>query len=284
MEVVSAAESIMAHSSSSYSHESDMTSSLLSEASVAAVATSTMEPTMNLLTVQNQTGQFIIQQPFKTIINGPLLVNNGASLLKSHIIIRQKPVSSSQQTLVSAPSPVIEDIASLEKAGLKRPHGSSGSSVVTKVIITKNALSGQPQAGSASQTITLTSLPSSSSLNTDSSGDISPTKTVTLTSQGILSPVKTIIATIPAAGIPKINMPCHKIPISPAKTPTKITMIPVSRSPNKSVSSNITVLSHALNTLAQTGSVPLKPGSPSKVIIKQGPAVSRSSICSYYSN
>ncbi|CAG5128666.1 unnamed protein product [Candidula unifasciata] len=280
MEVVSAAETIMANPSSSYSHESNLTSSLLSEASVAAVTTSAMEPALNLLTVQNQTGQFIIQQPFKTVMNGPSLVNNGATLSKSHIIVRQKPGSTSQQMLVSAPSSVIEDITSLEKSGLKRPHGSSGSNVITKVIITKNPLSGQPQpfpAGSSSQTITLTSLPSSSSLSSDSSGGTSPTKTVTLTSQGIMSPVKTVIATIPGTGIPKINLPCHKIPISPAKTPTKITMIPVSRSPNKSISSNITVLSHALNTLAQSGSGPLKSGSPSKVIIKQGPAPSGSS-------
>ena len=173
---------------------------------------------------------------------------------------------------------------------MKRPLTSSSNNVITKVIITKNPLSGQPQplpVGPSAQNFTLTSVQSSSSLGNGSNSvavnqfqnsTIGQSGTVTknvvsLTSQGGsgLSPGKTVIATIPSGTGTKINMPYHKIPISPSK----ITMIPVSRSPNKQTlnSSSITVLSRALNTLAQSGNVAIKPGSPSKVIIKQGPAV-----------
>lgn len=282
MEVASTTETIMANSSSDISGESSITSSVQTR-TAAAVEAPAAESSVNLLTFQNQNGQFIIQQPLKTVINGPTLVNNGATVSKGHIIVRQKATTANQQTAITAGTSVLGDMTVLERAGVKRPLTSSGSNVITKVIITKNPSSGQPQAlpsGTASQTFTVTSVPSSnlSKVGVGSQQQVAsstPTKTVTLTSQGILSPVKTVIATIPGAGTPKISVPYHKIPISPVKTPTKITMIPMSRSPNKSsLSSNITVLSRALNTLAHTSGVPLKPGSPSKVIIKQGPAVS----------
>ncbi|XP_005108093.1 protein lin-54 homolog [Aplysia californica] len=253
---------------------------------------------LSFLTVQNQNGQVIIQQPRKPPGNGPTFVSNGTTIPKGHIVVKQKPAVVPNQQIVpssvsSSSSSLLTEVT-LDKAGIKRPLTSSSSNVITKVIITKNPLSGQPQpfpAGSTPQTFTLTSVPSSSAAgNNASSGSQlqgnsasgqqgTPTKTVTITSQGILSPVKTVIATIPGAGT-KINVPYHKIPISPAKTPTKITMIPVSRSPNKSAlnSSSITVLSRALNSLAQSGNVAIKPGSPSKVIIKQGPAPTGSAI------
>lgn len=278
MEVATSNEFIVA---SSLSGTSD-SNTLLSTPTLSNVGTSTTD-SINFLTVQNQNGQLIIQQPIKTTNNGPTLVNNGASLPKGHIIVRQKPVGGGQQSLSASSS--LSDVLTLEKAGMKRPLPSSGSNVITKVIITKNPISGQPQAlqaGPPSQTFTITTLPSSGSVNSVSATAVvnpsgTPTKTVTLTSQGILSPVKTVIATIPSAGTSKLNIP-YKIPISPSKAPTKITMIPVSRSPNKQVlnPANITVLSRALTTLAQTGNA--KPGSPSKVIIKQGPAVSFSKI------
>ncbi|XP_059167495.1 protein lin-54 homolog [Physella acuta] len=280
MEVATSNEFIVA---SSLPGTSD-SSTLLSTPTLSNVGTSTTD-SINFLTVQNQNGQLIIQQPIKTTNNGPTLVNNGASLPKGHIIVRQKPVGGGQQSLSASSS--VGDVLTLEKAGMKRPLPSSGSNVITKVIITKNPISGQPQAlqaGPPSQTFTITTLPSSGSVAVNSLSATSvvnpsgtPTKTVTLTSQGILSPVKTVIATIPSAGTSKLNIP-YKIPISPSKAPTKITMIPVSRSPNKQVlnPANITVLSRALTTLAQTGNA--KPGSPSKVIIKQGPAPTGSAI------
>ncbi|KAH9518890.1 Protein lin-54 [Bulinus truncatus] len=248
-------------------------------ASSSAVTPSTTD-TVSYLTVQNHNGPLIIQQPIKNTNNGPNMGNNGAALAKSHIIVRQKPLGGTQQITVPVTS-VLGDLVTLDKSGVKRSASSTGSNVITKVIITKNPVSGQPQplpAKSSSQTLTLSTLSSGSSSLNSSSGSSdqpgTPTKTVTLTSQGILSPVKTVIATVPGTNAAKIVPYKIPIPISPSKTPTKITMIPVSRSPNKTTlnPANITVLSRALNTFAQSGNVTLKATSPSKVIIKQGPA------------
>ncbi|KAK7004427.1 Protein lin-54, partial [Biomphalaria glabrata] len=246
-------------------------------ASSSGVVTSTTD-TVNYLTVQSQNGPFIIQQPVKNVNNGPNVVNNGSALTKSHIIVRQKAVPLGQQTTSNVTS-VLGDIVTLDKPGMKRSLPSSGSNVITKVIITKNPASGQPQpvpVRTNPQTLTLTSLPSSSNqsvVSASSDQPETPTKTVTLTSQGIvLSPMTT--ASVPGTSTAKIVPYKIPIPISPSKTPTKITMIPVSRSPNKTTlnPANITVLSRALNTFAQSGNVTLKATSPSKVIIKQGPA------------
>lgn len=257
-----------------------------------ATVTSPQNP-LNVFTVQTQNGQVYIQQPGNSVSsNGPTSIpNNGTTLPKGHIIVRQKPEVGNVLPSQSLPGRTEKTI--LEKAGVKRPLISSSSNVITKVIITKNPLSGQAQpypAGSSSQTLTLASLPSSSTVNLNNMGTVvkqvdssalqpgSPTKTVTITSQGILSPVKTVIATIPGTGTARFSVPIHKIPISPAKTPTKITMIPASKSPSKpsiNINDNISVLSRALNSLAQSGNVAINPGSPSKVIIKQGPPVSK---------
>lgn len=290
MEIVSAAGHVVANPLSGTT-ETIATSSMSTfignvSSSFSVVGTSTTDA-INYLTVQNHNGQLIIQQPIKTVGNGPALVNNGSALPKGHIIVRQKAAPSNQPTPPSS-SNVLGDMVTLEKAGVKRPLPATGSNVITKVIITKNPTSGQPQAfpaGNNTQTFTLTSLPSSTSVSVNSvissssfAQSVTPTKTVTLTSQGILSPVKTVIATIPGTSTAKV-VP-YRIPISPSKTPTKITMIPMPKSPNKSTlnPTNITVLSRALNSLAQSGNVTLKPGSPSKVIIKQGPAPTGSAL------
>ncbi|GFO39394.1 Lin-54-like protein, partial [Plakobranchus ocellatus] len=255
--------------------------------------------------VKNQNGQMIIQQPIKTSSNGPVVGNNGNALNtlpKSHIIVRQKSASGG-----SSSSAQLGEI--IERVGMKRPLPTSGNSIVTKVIITKNPMSGQPQAQPVrpvTQTVTLQGttggsvsqqqLQQLSNALLAQTGGTSVTKTLTLSSQSLVtaatptpttsSPVKTVIATIPSSSVTKISVPYHKIPISPAKTPTKITMIPVSKSPitdrllaaqgKQTQNANITVLSKAFSALNQSGAVPLKPGSPSKVIIKQGPAPSGS--------
>ena len=277
------------------------TSSVEAQQAVKTNMTSAPDP-LSFLTVQNQNGQVLIQQPMKT--NGPTLAaNNLSTIPKGHIVVKQRPasganyqqiVTSNQQQIISTSSTPSSSTAALltdvDRSGVKRPLTNSSNNVITKVIITKNPLSGQPQplpAGSSTQNYTLTSVQSSSSLGNGSNSVTvnqiqnsaagqsgTAAKNVSLASQGGsgISPGKTVIATIPSGTGTKINMPYHKIPISP----TKITMIPVSRSPNKQTlnSSSITVLSRALNTLAQSGNVAIKPGSPSKVIIKQGPAVS----------
>ncbi|XP_050391848.1 protein lin-54 homolog [Patella vulgata] len=166
-----------------------------------------------------------------------------------------------------------------DKQFLKRqisPSGNSGNPVITKVIIKKNPSTSQPQAvpvqmaNAQGQTL-FASLPSGISIVpqvqtvTQTSGMNSPTKTVTISSQGVVSSGgKTILALqkTPTKGI----VPINKIPISPIKTPTKVTMIPVSA---KSPQRYPTVYSSSVlsNSLKQ----PVITMSPSKVIIKQTP-------------
>ena len=284
--------------------KNDLVQSITPSLASPSTTTSKLPDSVNFL-VKN--GQMIIQQPLRTAGNGPVSGNNGNALTalpKSHIIVRQK--SSGGVTSSASPGQLGEII---ERVGMKRPHPTSGNSIVTKVIITKNPVSGQPQAQPvrpATQTVTLQGsgntvgsvsqqqLQQLSNALLAQSGSSTVTKTLTLSSQALASaatststtssPVKTVIATIPSSGVTKISVPYHKLPISPSKTPTKITMIPVSKSPiserlftgqgKQSQNANITVLSKAFSALSQSGSVPLKPGSPSKVIIKQGPAVS----------
>ena len=274
----------------------------ISSSLASSTTTAKLPDSVNFL-VKN--GQMIIQQPLRTSSNGPAGGNNGNalnSLSKSHIIVRQK---SSGGGTSSSPAQLGEI---MERVGVKRQLPSSGNSIVTKVIITKNPVSGQPQAQPVrpvTQTVTLQGSGNTGSSMSQQqlqqlsnallaqSGNSTVTKTLTLSSQALAtaatstcttsSPVKTVIATIPSSGVTKISVPYHKIPISPAKTPTKITMIPVSKSPvterlftgqgKQTQNANITVLSKAFSALSQSGAVPLKSGSPSKVIIKQGPAV-----------
>lgn len=270
-------------------------------------ATTKLSDSVNFV-VKN--GQMIIQQPLRIAGNGPTTGNNGNALnnlSKSHIIVRQKATNAATST---SPAQLGEI---MEKVGMKRTLTSPGNSIVTKVIITKNPISGQPQAQPvrpAIQTVTLQGSSNSgisvsqqqlqqlSNALLAQSGSNTVTKTLTISSQGLMtaatsttttsSPVKTVITTLPSSGVTKISVPYHKIPTSPAKTPTKITMIPVSKSPiterlftgqgKQPQNANITVLSKAFSALSQSGAVPLKPGSPSKVIIKQGPAPSSSAI------
>lgn len=159
----------------------------------------------------------------------------------------------------------------------------SSAPMVTKVIITKNPNTSQPQAIPVQighiqgQTITLTTMaPGISVPQMQAQG--SPTKTITISQQGIVSPSKQII--IP--GTPT-KMPISKLPMSPQKTPTKITMIPVpvTKSPQRIAPATVAVsmLPKALTvgsvqTMTVTNaSTELKPTtitmSPSKVIKQQ---------------
>lgn len=160
---------------------------------------------------------------------------------------------------------------------------SAPSPMVTKVIITKNPNSNQPQAvplqlnkGSLQslqpgQTLTLSSM--APGVSVIPQGAQTPTKTITLSQQGIMSPQKQFIA-LPVSS-PKPGM--TKIPISPAKTPTKITMIPVTVGKSPQRIAPASVLGKTL-TDSYTA-VPVSSGptmitlSPSKVF-KQGTVVS----------
>ena len=159
---------------------------------------------------------------------------------------------------------------------------SSGSPVVTKVIITKNPNTSQPQAVPvqlsqlAGEGFSFASLPSNVSVISQvqqQAGSRTPTKTITISQKGIVSPGVQMATVGP--GTPS-KLPITKLHMSPRTTPTKITMIPVSvgKSPQKiaPATSGYTVLCNSSTNI----SMPMHPTitmSPSKVISKPGGTV-----------
>ena len=168
------------------------------------------------------------------------------------------------------------------QAIVKRPGANTTGQVVTKVIITKNPNTNQPQPVPVSlhanhSAIFATSVPQV--LNAAPAGTLTPTKTISISQGGILSPSKGLVS---LTGTP-IKQGANKIAISPVKTPTKITMIPIAKSPQKIVpfpGQNVFTMvaktvASATNTVTSSHSKPATiTMSPSKVIIKQQPQVS----------
>ncbi|KAK7507737.1 hypothetical protein BaRGS_00000702 [Batillaria attramentaria] len=240
--------------------------------------------------IVQQVGNSLASSAAEIIVQSPasLVTGSDGSNTKA-ITVTASPrgaaaVTTQMQTGVSAA------MVTTDKSTLKRPlsGGASNSNVVTKVIITRNPSSSQPHA----VPVQVAQLSSSAAASTSASGTVSilsqamgsqtPTKTVTISSQGIVSPGKAVIATLPGSPT-KVSIPVNKVPISPA---TKITMIPVSiaKSPQQRLAvapgtPNIAVVPRTLTDLASTNSTGTttvsKPAtitmSPSKVIIKQSP-------------
>lgn len=166
----------------------------------------------------------------------------------------------------SAPQVIIVDSHERNSLLGKRPaEGTVQNSLVNKIIITKNtnasqAIPVQVQTVNASHSVTVQ--PGISTLSQNSS---TPTKTITISQQGIVSPAKGITMAQVAGTPPKL--PINKLPISPAKTPTKITMIPVSgRSPQRIAPAGVgsSVLTNSTSSQATITM------SPSKVIKQPG--------------
>lgn len=166
---------------------------------------------------------------------------------------------------------------------LKRQLSSTTPPVLRKVIITKNPNSDQPQVMPVQvNQLGQFQLQSGQSFNVSSSGGISllpqgsqtPTKTITISPQGVLSPGKQYV--IPTTPSKLMSVSGNKIPISPAsKTPTKITMIPVTIGKNQQrLVPASTVLNKQVNiSTGVGGSRPtLITMSPSKVM-KEGTVV-----------
>lgn len=169
---------------------------------------------------------------------------------------------------------------------------SASSPLVTKFIITKTPNSSQPQAvpiqlnpasiQSLQQGQTLTFNTMAPCVSVLPQGAQTPTKTIRISQQGIMSPQKQLIALPVSSPKPGIT----KIPISPAKTSSKVTMIPVtvSKSPQRiAPAAGVSVLGKSFSDNAEYTAVPFSSGptlitlSPSKVI-KQGTMVSIYSI------
>ncbi|XP_048758955.2 protein lin-54 homolog isoform X2 [Ostrea edulis] len=167
---------------------------------------------------------------------------------------------------------------------LKRQLSSTTPPVVHKVIITKNPNSDQPQVMPVQvNQLGQLQLQQGHTFSVASSGGISllpqgaqtPTKTITITPQGVLSPGKQYV-TIPTTPTKVLGVPGNKVPISPAlKTPTKITMIPVTigKSPQRLVPASSVLNKQGNISTGAAGSRPtLITMSPSKVM-KEGTVV-----------
>ena len=167
----------------------------------------------------------------------------------------------------------LKNLQSLSKRTLTN---SGGSGVVTKVIITKNPSTNQPQAmpsGSTSGQSTI--MFSSGGLQQGQQITLTPTKTIQ--AGNLLSPTKLVSG---SPSTPKQSLLTgNKIPFSPGKSPAKVTMIPVSgKSPQKIAPAPGQIITMVSNKSLLTGNqIPLttqtKPGtvglSPSKVIIQK---------------
>lgn len=133
----------------------------------------------------------------------------------------------------------------------------------SKIVITKNPNSSQSQV----VPVHVHTLPQSSSLQQGTSSSTqaprTPTKTITISQQGIISPMKGVTMTQVVGTPPKL--PISKLPMSPAKTSAKITMIPVQgRSPQRIAPAG---LGHNFANNTNTSTVPPTiTMSPSKVM------------------
>ncbi|XP_069123700.1 protein lin-54 homolog isoform X2 [Argopecten irradians] len=197
----------------------------------------------------------------------------------------------SQQTAArSTPEVIVVSQPSTTKTAtvttIKRPLSGSGSSpVVTKVIITKNPNTSQPQAMpiQLNQVLGQTLSSGGQGISIVPQGSQTPTKTITISPQGIVSASTVKLASSPG----KVGIPVRQLPMSPTKTPTKITMIPVSvgkspqriapaaismlaKNPSETMSfTPVTISSTTGNTVTVSRPINMITMSPSKVI-KQG--------------
>ena len=148
---------------------------------------------------------------------------------------------------------------------LKGEAAHAGSmSCQTKVLITKNSSTGQSLIMPATSK-TLASAPQTQPK------DI---YRVVMSNTGVYSPQKGVA--VPSSPTKQIR-PAGKVPISPLKTPPKVTMVPVARSPQKGKPQIITMMGKSLvSGIGSSAAVSVtKPQtftlSPSKVIIKGQP-------------
>ena len=214
-----------------------------------------------------------------------ILVATCSGTMDTHpVFIRSRQTDSSQHLFLARhPQQVVSTTAlsSFGQMSGKWPamvvmSNNNPGQVVTKVIITKNPLTSQPQAVPAlGNTISPSGFAIGDSGNAAAlQQQVTPTKAITVSHCGVLSPQR--IMTAPSTPTKQI-LPSNKIPISPMKTPPKITMIPMSmtKSPQRlggqvvamvarTVGSNVNrTPSMSTNTQASTITM-----SPSKVIIK----------------
>ncbi|XP_053387200.1 protein lin-54 homolog [Mercenaria mercenaria] len=232
--------------------------------------------TFQSLTLDNSEGTAILNDGNVYASAGFSSANNSVSALGDNTgnlsFLAQAGSQFSSGGAVTVPQVIIVDSKDGSSLLGKRPGESlSQNSLVNKIIITKNTNTSQSQA----VPLQVQTLPVSQATGTQPGTSDSlqepktPTKTITISQQGIISPAKGITMAQVAGTPPKL--PINKLPISPAKTPTKITMIPVSvagRSPQRIAPAGMghTLLSNS-NTSSVQATITM---SPSKVMKQPG--------------
>lgn len=232
--------------------------------------------TFQSLSLDNSDGSAIINDGTVYAPTGFSSANSSVSGIGDNIgnlsFLTQPGNQGSSGGTATIPQVIIVD--SKDSASLlgKRPgENLSQNSLVNKIIIAKNTNSSQSQG----VPIQVQTLPVSQGTGTQPGitdalqAPKTPTKTITISQQGIVSPAKGITMAQIAGTPPKL--PINKLPISPAKTPTKITMIPVpvaGRSPQRIAPAG---LSHTLLSNSNTSNVQATiTMSPSKVMKQPG--------------
>ena len=210
--------------------------------------------------------------------SGGMLSTQSAILTtKSHIPSVSNEISLVPNNAVSQSGNQIENSRNGGENVLKRPISANAPSpIVNKVIITNDPSTSQPQVipvgPTSGQTVSVSQLVPGVNILPQSHSPRTPTKTITISQQGILSPTKGIrmahVVNSPT------RVPINRLSASPAKTPTKITMIPVTgRSPLKIAPATASI--PVINNSAANSTIPLQNTitmSPSKMI-KQGGTV-----------
>ena len=212
--------------------------------------------------------------------SGGMLSTQSAILTtKSHFpsVSSETPVSLVPNNAVNQSGNQIENSRNGGENVLKRPISANAPSpIVNKVIITNDPSTSQPQVipvgPTSGQTVSVSQLVPGVNILPQSHSPRTPTKTITISQQGILSPTKGIrmahVVNSPT------RVPINRLSASPAKTPTKITMIPVTgRSPLKIAPATASI--PVINNSAANSTIPLQNTitmSPSKMI-KQGGTV-----------
>jgi hypothetical protein len=232
--------------------------------------------TFQSLTLDNSDGSAIINDGTIYATTGFSSANNTVSAIGDNTgnlsFLTQAGSQVSSGGAVTIPQVIIvdsKDGASL--LGKRQGESLSQNSLVNKIIITKNTISSQSQGVPIQvQTLPVTQTAGTQPGSTDVlQGQKTPTKTITISQQGIVSPGKGIMMAQVAGTPPKL--PINKLPISPAKTPTKITMIPMpvpGRSPQRIAPAGLgqTLLSNS-NTSTVQATITM---SPSKVMKQPG--------------
>ena len=240
---------------------------------------------VNSVTVLSATTQVSTQTALPTSSSVVRASGTSSSLGLIPATVQQQSGGSSvvtlqnSQVLLSSLAPSSGGTAAVHTVRRSSGSDSAPGQTVTKMIITKNTGSQQVQStglGAHTPTVIVTTTASGTSLLSQPKTPPKETFRVVMSSTGVFSPQK--ILTTPSTPTKQI-IPAGKVPITPLKTPPKITMVPIAKSPQKGVPGQPQIITMVGKSLVSGpgGSATVNMGtpkaqtfqvSPSKVIIK----------------